>query len=127
MDNINIEVGERSPKIRCDWDKGVMEIVGESYPENVTDFYGPVLSAVEKYLSASKDKSFSCTFELLYFNSSSAKVLMRIFDMFEEYSNSHGHNIKVIWQVDEEDDNMRELGEEFAEDIENIKFEIVDK
>ena len=127
MDNINIEVGERSPKITCDWDKGVMEIVGESYPENVTDFYGPVLSAVEKYLSTSKDKSFSCTFELLYFNSSSAKVLMRIFDMFEEYSNSHGHNIKVIWQVDEEDDNMRELGEEFAEDIENIKFEIVDK
>ncbi len=127
MDNINIEVGERSPKITCDWDKGVMEIVGESYPENVTDFYGPVLSAVEKYLSTSKDKSFSCTFELLYFNSSSAKVLMRIFDMFEEYSNSHGHNIKVIWKVDEEDDNMRELGEEFAEDIENIKFEIVDK
>ena len=127
MDNINIEVGERSPKITCDWDKGVMEIVGESYPENVTDFYGPVLSALEKYLSTSKDKIFSCAFELLYFNSSSAKVLMRIFDMFEEYSNSHGHNIKVIWKVDEEDDNMRELGEEFAEDIENIKFEIVDK
>ena len=99
MDNINIEVGERSPKITCDWDKGVMEIVGESYPENVTDFYGPVLSAVEKYLSASKDKSFSCTFELLYFNSSSAKVLMRIFDMFEEYSNSHGHNIKLFGRL----------------------------
>ena len=127
MDNINIEAGERSPKIICDWDKGVMEIAGESYPENVTDFYGPVLSAMEKYLSAGKDKSFSCTFELLYFNSSSAKVLMRIFDMFEEYSSSQGHNIKVIWKVDEEDDNMRELGEEFAEDIENIKFEIVDK
>ena len=47
--------------------------------------------------------------------------------MFEEFSNSHGHNIKVIWKVDEEDDNMRELGEEFAEDIENIKFEIVNK
>ena len=47
--------------------------------------------------------------------------------MFEEYSSSQGHNIKVIWKVDEEDDNMRELGEEFAEDIENIKFEIVNK
>ena len=29
-----------------------MEILGESYPENVTDFYGPVLSAMEKYLSS---------------------------------------------------------------------------
>ena len=51
----------------------------------------------------------------------------RIFDMFEEFANSNGHNIRVIWRVDEEDDNMRELGEEFAEDIENIKFEIVNK
>ena len=30
-------------------------------------------------------------------------------------------------EVDKEDDNMRELGEEFAEDIENIKFEIINK
>ena len=127
MDNINIEAGERSPKIICDWDKGVMEILGESYPENVTDFYGPVLSATEKYLSGSKGKSLSCIFELLYFNSSSAKVLMRIFDMFEEFAESNGHSISVTWRVDEEDDNMRELGEEFAEDIENIKFEIVNK
>ena len=47
--------------------------------------------------------------------------------MFEEFASSNGHNISVIWRVDEEDDNMRELGEEFAEDIENIKFEIVNK
>ncbi len=127
MDNINIEAGERSPKITCDWNKGSMEVTGESYPENVTEFYGPVLSAMENHLNSNKNKEFLCAFELLYFNSSSAKVLMRIFDMFEEYANSNGHNIRVIWRVDEEDDNMRELGEEFAEDIENIKFEIVNK
>ena len=78
-------------------------------------------------LNSNKDKKFLCAFELLYFNSSSAKVLMRIFDMFEEFAKSNGHSISVIWRVDEEDDNMRELGEEFAEDIENIKFEIVNK
>ena len=127
MDNINIEAGERSPKITCDWEKGTMEVIGESYPENVTECYGPVLSAMENYLNSNKNKKFLCPFELLYFNSSSAKVLMRIFDMFEEFANSNGHNIRVIWRVDEEDDNMRELGEEFAEDIENIKFEIVNK
>ena len=127
MGNINIVAGERSPKIICDWEKGVMEIIGESYPENVTEFYGPVLSAMESYLNSNNNKNFSCTFELLYFNSSSAKVLMRIFDMFEELSKSNGHNISVFWRVDEEDDNMRELGEEFAEDIENINFEIVNK
>ena len=114
-------------KIICDWEKGTMEVIGESYPENVTEFYGPVLSAMENHLNSNKDKKFLCAFELLYFNSSSAKVLMRIFDMFEEFAKSNGHSINVIWRVDEEDDNMRELGEEFAEDIESIKFEIVNK
>ena len=127
VDNINIEAGERSPKITCDWEKGIMEVIGESYPENVTEFYGPVLSAMENHLNSKKNIKFLCAFELLYFNSSSAKVLMRIFDMFEESAKSNGHSISVIWRVDEEDDNMRELGEEFAEDIENIKFEIVNK
>ncbi len=127
MDNINVEAGERSPKIFCDWEKGSMEIIGESYPENVTEFYGPILSSMENYLEANKNKNFLCIFELLYFNSSSAKVLMRIFDMFEDFSGSNGHKIKVLWRVDQEDDNMRELGEEFAEDIENISFEIVNK
>ncbi len=127
MEKINIEAADRSPKIVCDWERGEMIISGESYPENVTEFYGPILSSLEKFLRDTKNKNFICTFELLYFNSSSAKVLMRIFDMFEEISGSNGHNIKVLWRVDEEDDNMRELGEEFAEDIENIGFEIVNK
>ncbi len=52
MDNINIVAGERSPKITCDWEKGTMEVIGESYPENVTEFYGPVLSAMENHLNS---------------------------------------------------------------------------
>ena len=127
MDNIKIEAGERSPKIICDWEKGFMEIVGESYPENVTEFYGPVLSQIEKFLNSNKEINFTCSFELLYFNSSSAKVLMRIFDLFEEVAKKNEHKIVVVWKVDEEDDNMRELGEEFAEDIENISFKIINK
>ena len=78
VDNINKEAGERSPKITCDWEKGTMEVIGESYPENVTEFYGPVLSAMENHLNSNKDKKFLCAFELLYFNSSSAKVLMSL-------------------------------------------------
>ena len=127
MENIDIKPGDRSPSILCNWLEGTMEIKGESYPENVTEFYGPILSSMEKFFKSNNKQNFTCTFELLYFNSSSAKVLMRMFDMFEEFSGSNSHNIKVYWRVDKEDDNMRELGEEFAEDIENIKFEIINK
>ncbi|MAH88977.1 MAG: hypothetical protein CMJ06_02895 [Pelagibacterales bacterium] len=127
MDNIDIKSGERSPSIMCDWQKATMEIKGESFPENVTEFYGPVLASMDNFFKSNKNINFTCTFHLLYFNSSSAKVLMRIFDMFEEFTKSNMHKIKVFWKVDEEDDNMRELGEEFAEDIENIQFEIINK
>ena len=49
MEKINIEAADRSPKIVCDWEKGEMIISGESYPENVTEFYGPILSSLEKF------------------------------------------------------------------------------
>ena len=127
MENIQLEASERTPKVTCNWEAGELELVGESYPENVTEFYGPILKELESFLNSGEGLKITCNFELLYFNSSSAKVLMRIFDMFEESAEDKDHDITVNWRVDEEDDNMKELGEEFAEDIETINFEVVTK
>ena len=127
MENIQLEATERTPKVTCNWETGELELIGESYPENVTEFYGPILKDLESYLDSDEGITITCNFELLYFNSSSAKVLMRIFDMFEEAAEEKNHDISVNWRVDEEDDNMKELGEEFAEDIETINFEVITK
>jgi hypothetical protein len=65
-------------------------------------------------------------FEMVYFNSSTSKILMDIFDMFEE-SSEGGKYIIINWYYDEDNDSALEYGEEFAEDFENLTFNLIEK
>ena len=121
MDNIRIEATDRSPEIDFDFEKNVFALRGESYPEDVTAFYGPVIGNLEEHVSGLKGAEIRFDFELIYFNSSSAKVLMGLFDMLDETAEA-GNTVVINWVYDEEDDNMEELGEEFSEDLENAQF-----
>ena len=121
MENIKIEASDRSPEVDFDFDKNVYALRGESYPEDVTAFFGPVIGKLEERLGSLKGTEVQFDFELVYFNSSSAKVLMGLFDMLDETA-AEGNAVVINWIYDEEDDNMEELGEEFAEDLENVQF-----
>ncbi|MBT3361520.1 MAG: DUF1987 domain-containing protein [Rhodospirillales bacterium] len=121
MENIKIEASDRSPEVDFDFDKNVYALRGESYPEDVTAFFGPVIGKLEERLGSLKGAEVQFDFELVYFNSSSAKVLMGLFDMLDETA-AEGNAVVINWIYDEEDDNMEELGEEFAEDLENVQF-----
>ena len=51
MDNIKIEAQERSPEIDFDFSANRFLIKGESYPEDVAAFYGPVIGELEEHLA----------------------------------------------------------------------------
>lgn len=122
MENIRIEATDRSPEIDFDFDAGVFSIRGESYPEDVASFFGPVIDQLDSYLDGLSDgKKVRFDFELIYFNSSSAKVLMGLFDALEAAA-ANGANVDINWLFDADDDTMEELGEEFAEDLSHAKF-----
>jgi len=121
MDSIKIEATDRSPEIDFDFDAGKFVIRGESYPEDVTAFFGPLIEKLEEFLDGIGDGGVEFNFELIYFNSSSAKILMGLFDRLEEAA-SDGASVVINWYFDEEDDTMEELGEEFAEDLEAASF-----
>lgn len=121
MDNIKIEGTDRSPEIDFDFSGNKFSIRGESYPEDVTAFYGEIIQNLEKHLSDMDGGEVEFNFELIYFNSSTAKVLMGLFDTLEETA-EEGVSVSVNWYYDEEDDTMEELGEEFAEDLEAATF-----
>lgn len=123
MDSIVIEATERSPKVEFDFDNGTFLLKGESYPEDVTEFYGTPLKSLESYLEGLDGGTINFTFELVYFNSSSAKIFMSLFDMLEEAAED-GNTVNVIWVYEADDDNMEELGEEFGEDLESANFKM---
>lgn len=123
MDPVKIEATDRSPEIDFDFAAEHYRISGESYPEDVTAFYGELLGKLEGHLSAKSSGAVRFDFELIYFNSSTAKVLMSLFETLDECA-ENGVDVLISWAYEEDDDNMQELGEEFAEDLENAQFEL---
>ena len=123
MENISIKSTDRSPEIDFNFDTNTFVVRGESYPEDVTEFYGGVLKALESHLSGLEGATVSFSFELIYFNSSSAKILMSLFDLLEETAEA-GNTVNIVWVHEADDDNMEELGEEFGEDLEAANFKM---
>ncbi len=123
MDNIKINATDRSPEVDFDFGRNAFAVRGESYPEDVTAFYGPILENLEAHLTCQKDADIKFNLELIYFNSSTAKVLMGLFETLDEAA-ENGNDVLIIWTYEKDDDTMEELGEEFAEDLEHAKFEM---
>ena len=123
MQNLDIPATTRTPAVVFDFAKHHLKITGESYPEDVTEFYGPVFTALDAYLGGLGQGSCRFDFELIYLNSSSAKAIMMLMDKLDLAASKCGQ-VEVYWYYDKEDDTMQELGGEFGEDLENAKFHL---
>ncbi len=126
MDNLLIEATKYTPKILFDAENHQLEIKGETYPENTAEFYAPVFKWLEEYLAELQDEAVTVNLEINYFNSSSSKVLMDMFDKFETIT-KEGKNITLNWIYDKENESALEYGEEFQEDLEVLKMNLVEK
>jgi len=121
MDAFKIEGTDETPKINFDPSANTFRMEGRSLPEDVKDFFGPVFSWLDGYFAAPNDQSVF-EFELEYFNTASSKMILDVL-MKIESAKSDGKNVKVIWYYDEDDEDMEEAGEEYAELIE-VPFEM---
>lgn len=123
MENIVIAASERSPEVLFDFAASTLKLKGESYPEDVAAFYGPLLTALDKWLAGLNKTALTLDIELVYFNSSSAKALMNLLLLLEK-AGAAGNQVVVNWHFNSEDDTMQEFGEDFAEDLEHVQFNL---
>lgn len=123
MDNIRIEATDRTPEVDFAFDENVFSLRGEAYPEDVNAFFGPLVDNLEQHLTSLQEKEISFNFELIYFNSSTAKILMMLFEMLDACA-ENGNRVVINWAFEADDDNMQELGEEYAEDLEHAAFNL---
>jgi hypothetical protein len=122
MDKINIEETKATPSVVLDIDDRKFEIAGCSRPENVREFYMPVINWFEGIIEKidevktklSSDGSVSFDFKLSYFNSASAKFILDIL-LYINQMHSNDIDIKINWYYEEGDEDMRDVGEELAE------------
>lgn len=121
MDNLKIESTQSTPSIFADPKTGVMELRGDSYPENSFELFSPAMKWIEDYLE-DPGRPLTLNLHLLYLNTSSVKAMMDIFDILEEAHKS-GRKVAVNWYYDEQNERVAELAEEFKEDC-NFPFQI---
>ena len=122
METLIIKATEDSPAITFDLNANILEIAGRSLPEDVNNFFEPVLGWLEKY-SENPLPSTIFNFRLTYFNTASSKVILDILTRFEEMIED-GHKVLVKWHYPEKDEDMLEAGQEYAEMV-DVPFEMV--
>ena len=79
MQDLQLSATERTPEIKFSTSDKTLIISGESYPEDVSSFYGELIQISES-LSSSDLDSLDVTVSLIYMNSSSVKAFYRIFE-----------------------------------------------
>ena len=96
---------------------------GRSLPENTVKFFDPVINWLEEYKKDPADET-NVDMNFIYFNTSSAKVILEVLQKFDEISKA-GNDVKVTWHFMEEDYDIKEAGEEY-ESMVSLPFEYIE-
>jgi hypothetical protein len=122
MENLIIPGTKTKPSVNFDANSCILEIAGESYPENALEFFKPVYEWLSKYLNSnSNDITFN--FKMIYFNTSSSKAILDILDLIENHYKKNG-KISVNWYYEQDDEDIQESGEEFAEGL-TVPYKVI--
>ena len=123
MDKINIEGTPKTPAIKLDPEAGIIEISGRSIPENSIEFYKPVMDWLNEYAENAKSET-AVNIILEYFNTSSSKCILDVFKKIEGIQKSGSSEMIINWHYEEDDEDMLEAGEEFAECV-SVPFDFI--
>ena len=122
MEPLFIKEAEDTPKIILNKQENNFEISGKSLPEEVIGFYSPVLNWLDRYVIDPNDKTVF-KIRLEYVNSASQMTIHEILSVLEKIK-KQDREIEIEWYFMEDDDEMRESGEEYSEII-NIPFKFI--
>jgi hypothetical protein len=120
MEIINLEGTEDTPRVLFDPSKNIFEITGRSLPEDCSQFYGPLLKWLDGYV-ASPNANTIFEVKLEYFNTASSKMILDVLSKMEILKEA-GKEVCIHWYSHDDDEDMQEAGEEFAELVE-VPFE----
>jgi len=112
-----------TPYVELDANNGVFKIAGKSFPEDVLLFYTPIRNWISEYCDNPNEQT-EFIFDLEYFNSATARIIIKILLNLEEIMNMN-KSIHVFWHYKKGDEVMRERGEEIKSVI-LLPFELIE-
>ena len=108
MEIISIEETKKTPSIILNVSEKKFEIKGRSMPEDATEFYEPIVLWLHEYSKSPEANGINLMVKLDYFNTTSSKMILEIFKIFENLENH-----TILWHYFEDDEDMQDAGEDF--------------
>ena len=122
MESLHIDATENSPQVTMDYEKGLIELEGKSYPENTFEFYTPILNWLENYCKNETSKETTVAMKLNYFNSATSQVL---FDFFDHIADAELENLSVLWYYNAEKKSSLRDYEDYADEFQDLNIQAV--
>ena len=121
MEKWTIEASERTPLVLLDREESVLKIEGSSYPEEGMHSFDPIILRF-KTLQESPQPIRTIHIRLEYYNSATTKALSELLRSLTQAKKA-GHDVKVVWEYEEEDDGIQEDIDMFIESF-DLNFDI---
>ena len=109
---LHIAKTDRTPKVAFDALSGVLALEGRSIHRDPVVFYQPLCDWLDRYMEEPcHNTTFSVNFE--YISSPSLSYISDLFIKMKKLV-EYGHVVQVHWHYLEHDDEMKDLGKEYA-------------
>lgn len=112
-----------TPLVSFNPENGEFLMQGRSIPENAEMFYSSILGWLD-CLCTEPPHKVVLTVQLEFLNIASSKRMLFIFYKMME-AQENGCRVMVKWCYDERDQDMLEVGEDYAQMVNGIPFEFV--
>ncbi|MCI5055022.1 MAG: DUF1987 domain-containing protein [Flavobacteriales bacterium] len=122
LERLEIPRTKNSPGLLLD-PVGVICIEGRCVVEHAEFFFAEVIDWIGAYLESKPEKTV-VEVRMDYMNSASTKQMTDIFAAVAESLKS-GNNVLIKWFYEEDDEDIKDMGEEYQEIFGTLKFEFV--
>ena len=122
MEIMRLAGTDESPDVILDKSTNEFKFEGKSLPEDVREFYTPIHQWIDDYVLEPNDNTV-VEFNMEYFNSASSKQILDVLERFAVLA-ENGKAISVKWYFSEDDEDMEDAGESYA-DIVEVPFELI--
>lgn len=109
MENLIIHQTDETPEINFNMN-GQLLIKGVSIPENITNFYTPLINWIVA-LGDHLPESVNLVFEIEYINTSSTRVFIDVIKQVNLLK-ERCPNTSITWKYEEDDEDIYDLGKD---------------
>lgn len=92
----------KNPKFIFDLNSGIIKILGRSTMSHPHNYYPSVIKLIEEYAQNPEEETL-LVIDLEYYNSLSARYLLRIVELVSRIEIKKNHRVKITWHFDPDD------------------------